>query len=367
VKVTRKGLAWAVAAGVACSALGYGTALAAPPPAHQAHPRQAHPDRRTMLPQPQIQLGAGVDLYTYRGQNFAKSAATEVAYLQALHANAVMVSFPFYISGPKSSKVFAKISTPTPADLAVFARAAKSAGLYFSLRPLMDQTSIGKSRAGWKPVNAKAWFASYQKFLLPYAAMAQQVGIPEFYVGAEFSEFGDVSYWNGLDQALRKVYKGTLAYANNGGGVHAGLGGAGVRISEDAYPDMDVPNNATVSRLTGAWEAFDKRQPSHTVLSEVGIAGVPGAFRKPWEHEWPKPKIDPTVQTRWFTSSCQAVAADHMGGIYFWAIGFGKDELSTGLSAKNQAAWEVGPGEQAVSACFRQLGAIRGLFEGHHR
>jgi hypothetical protein len=356
----RRALVRAIALGAGCSAVAGLTAL---PPAlatATTTPAATAPVQAAATPSPKLELGAGIDLYTYKGQNFTKSSVAELAYLKNLHANSVIVSFPFYISGRKGNTVFSKIATPTPAQLAVFAKMAKSAGLHVALRPLMDQTSIDESRASWKPTNTKAWFASYQKWLMPYAAMAQQVGVPEFFVGAEFSLFGWDSNWNGLDAALRTVYKGTLAYANNGGGVKSGtdLGGKGVTITEDAYPDMVVPNNATVSRLTGTWEAFDRRQPKGTVLSEVGIAGVPGAFRKPWEHRWPNPKIDPTVQTRWFTSSCQAAVATHMGGIIFWAIGFGKDELSTPLSAKNQAAWEVGPGEQAVQACFQRFGGI---------
>jgi hypothetical protein len=361
VKAVRRTLVRAIALGLGCSAAAALTALPSasgtPVRAHSAA-RQA-PARAASTPAKPIELGAGIDLYTYKGQNFAKASVAELAYLKNLHANTVIVSFPFYISGRKGNEVFSKIATPTTAELAVFCKLAKTAGLRVELRPLMDQTSIDESRASWKPTEPKTWFASYLKWLKPYAAMAQQVGVPEFFVGAEFSLFGWDSYWNGLDAGVRKVYKGTLAYANNGGGVKAGtdLGGKGVTITEDAYPDMVVPNNATVARLTGTWEAFDRRQPKGTVLSEVGIAGVPGAFRKPWEHRWPHPKIDPTVQTRWFTSSCQAAVATHMGGIIFWAIGFGKDELNTPLSAKNQAAWEVGPGEEAVQACFEKYGS----------
>jgi hypothetical protein len=91
------------------------------------------------------------------------------------------------------------------------------------------------------------------------------------------------------------------------------------------------------------------------VLSEVGIAGVRGAFRIPWKHNWPSPRLEVSVQTRWFEAACHAAVAERLQGIYFWAIGFGPTQLSTGLSAKNQAAWEKGPAEQAVASCFRSV------------
>jgi hypothetical protein len=358
-QLARRALTGAVALGLGVS--GYSAAAqlgplppaaAASAPSASAHPAQP---RRVVIPKPKIQLGAGIDLYTYAKQDFAKSSVSEVAYLKALNANSVMASFPFFISGKASSTVFAKPSTPTPAELAVFAQTAASAGLYVVLRPLMDQSAIGESRASWAPHHPQAWFASYQSFLLPYATMAQQVGIPALYVGAEFSRFQKSPYWAPLDKALRKVFKGTLLYANNGPGLRAGTAG-GAHQSVDAYPDIPVSNTATVARLTKAWKYLDKHLPHHNVLSEVGIAGVAGAFRKPWFHHWPNPKIDPTVQVRWFEAACQAAAAQHLGGIYFWAIGFGKDELETPLSATHQAAWEVGPGEQAIAACFKQVG-----------
>ena len=149
-----------------------------------------------------------------------------MTYLKALNANSVMVSFPFFIASKTSSTVFAKPSTPTPADLALFAQTAEAAGLYVTLRPLMDQGVIGASRAGWTPHDEKAWFASYQKFLLPYATMAQKYGIPAMYLGAEFSKFQSVKGWTYLKEALQKVYKGTLLYANNGPGVRPASGAA---------------------------------------------------------------------------------------------------------------------------------------------
>ena len=313
------------------------------------------PNRPVAVSPRTIQLGVGVDLYAWPALNYDTASAAEVAYVKALHANSVMVSFPFFVSSRKSSAVYATVRTPAPAQLAVFARLAMSQGLYVVLRPLMDQGGIAESRADWAPPDPQAWFASYQKFLLPYATMAQQAGIPEFYVGAEFSRFQTLSYWNGLDQALRQVYKGKLMYANNGGGVHSGEGGDSVTRSADAYPDLNVPDNVTVGRLTRRWAAYDRRLPARTALSEVGISGVRGAFKVPWQHHWPHPRLDASVQTRWFEAACHAAVAQHLGGIYFWAIGFGPSQLNTTLSAKNQGAWEDGPAERAVATCYSQV------------
>ena len=315
--------------------------------------RLAAPAQAAAVKAPAIQLGVGVDLYAWPALDYAKASAAEVTYVKAQHANSVMVSFPFFVASRTSSTVYSTIRTPSPADLAVFARAARSKGLYVVLRPLMDQGGINESRADWKPRDPKAWFASYQKWLLPYAAMAQKAGIPEFYVGAEFSRFALLSNWNKLDRAVRKVYKGKLMYASNGVGLRRGDGGSSVTRTADAYPDMNVPDNITVSRLTRRWRTYDRRLPARNTLSEVGISGVVGAYRKPWEHHWPHPRLDVNVQVRWFTAACRAAVAQKLGGIYFWAVGFGASQLDTKLSAKNQGAWEDGPAEKAVATCYR--------------
>ncbi len=103
---------------------------------------------------------------------------------------------------------------------------------------------------------------------------------------------------------------------------------------------------------------MDGRLPHHNLLSEVGIAGVNGAYWKPWKHNWLKPVMDPTVQVRWFTAACDAALGDHLAGIYFWAIGFGNDELQTTLSPQNQGAWEKGPAEAAVAACYQHIESL---------
>lgn len=355
----RKTLTGAIVLGLGCAIaaqLTAGQPALAAPAASRAHHGQVP---LVAVKRPAKELGAAVDLYTYPGQDFTTATAAEITYLKALHANSFMVSFPFFISGRGGSTVFAKKSTPTPAQLSVLARAATKAGLFLTLRPLMDQTSIGESRASWKPRNQQAWFASYQKFLLPYARMAHRAGVARFYIGAEFSKFQGSRLWTPLDNAVRKVFKGTLVYANNGKGVHPGIGGKGVQLSVDAYPNLGVGTNPSTARLTRAWKAYDRRLPARTVLSEVGISGVKGAFLSPWQHHWPHPKMDVSVQVRWFTAACRAAVAARSGGLYFWAIGFGAPALVQKLDAQHQGAWENGPAEKAVAACYKRARGIR--------
>jgi len=182
-----------------------------------------------------MQLGIDIDAYTYPGQDIPSAAAADMAYVTSLHANSVMISFPFFAAGP--STVTARKSTPTPAALGEIVTAAQRAHLFVSVRPLLDESSLGKSRVVWTPPDLRAWFASYRKFLLPYAAMAQRLHVPEFAVGAELSQFETAPRWNGLDRALGRVYHGKLMFALNWNVAMRGAHGGGRTAVDtvDAY------------------------------------------------------------------------------------------------------------------------------------
>jgi hypothetical protein len=358
VRTSRKVVIGAITLGLAvggCSAASHIGALQ-PPKIRYTKSAPAVP-HVVDIRRPKFELGAGIDLYGYKNENYANASTSEMSYLHHLHANAVTISFPFYVNGTQGASVHGRgFKTPTPADLGQVVRTAETSGFYVALRPLLANSSLGVPRNVWRPVHIRAWFASYQRFLLPYARMAQRNKVPKFYVGAEFQDFGGSPLWNRLDRALHRVYQGTLAYANNGRKLHPGSGGRLAQISADAYPDMpQMGPRASVAKLTRAWEAWDRIMPRGTVLSEVGIAGVRGAYAKPWMTAWPSPRLDPEVQARWFTAACHAAAATHMGGISFWAIGFGKAALGQRADADHQSAWEAGPAERAAAACFQQL------------
>lgn len=312
------------------------------------------PPRPLLVSRPGTQLGIAIDFYTYPGQNVAAAAGTDLSYIKSLHANAVSVSFPFFMTGPGSSRVYRGIATPSPHQLAIVALAAEHAHLYVSIRPLLSERSLGP-RTLWRPVNKVRWFASYQRFLLPYAAMAQRVHIPELIVGTELSEFEKAPYWRRLDQALRRVYKGRLAFANNWAQkrrVFTGNGGPGVAETVDAYPPMP---RGYAGSLTSFWRAFDARLPAGTVETEVGIDAVVGAFFRPFVHRWYHPVLSQAVQVRWFTAACQAAASTHLGGIYFWAIGLSQ-RIGSGPTPTSQGHWAGGQGAVVISRCFAALG-----------
>lgn len=297
------------------------------------------------VPASTMQLGVDIDAYVYPGQNVAAAARTDVDYIESLHANAVSISFPFFVDGPRSDTVTARTSTPTPGQLATIVAAAAKAGLYVSVRPLLDESSIGESRVFWAPSDPDAWFASYQAFVLPYAAAAQRAHAREFIVGTELTRMNRMQQWNGLDSALARRFSGTLAYANNWGKFRLAGNGGNVAETVDAYQPAGPP-------FLQAWVRFDQRFPPGTVETEVDIAAVDQAWRRPYQIHWSAGRLDPAVQAQWFAAACAAAGATHLAGIYFWAIGLGPPSPPT-LTA--QWAWADSAGAAAISKCFASL------------
>jgi hypothetical protein len=297
---------------------------------------------------PMFQRGIDIDFYTYPGQDIVDAASTDVAYVKRLHANAVSISFPFFMTGPNAKGVYASSSTPTPAQIGILVRDAVHAGLYVSIRPLLDETNLHRSRVGWIPADLPAWFASYRHLLQPYAKMARQEHAAEFIVGAELTKFTTAPGWNGLDRALRKQFHGALGCANNWNVVPApGNCGDGVRETIDAYKPMHSP-------LSAAWAAYDRALPPGTVVTEVGIAAAKGAYSDPPKWHWPVKTLDQQVQVRWFTAACHAAARTNLGGVYFWSMGLSL-QIGTGPTLADQGLWAGGAGARAIAACFAPL------------
>lgn len=306
-------------------------------------PRLEIPGPVTVV-RPAFQRGVQIDAYINPGQNVMATAVTDISYIKSLHANAVMISFPFFVASRQSSRAFTTSRTPTPAQLAIIITRAEHAGLYVAIRPLLDERSLAESRVHWVPPNLATWFASYKSLLKPYAQVAQLQHVGEFVVGAEFSRFNNSPGWNALDRSLRTWYHGTLAYANNGKvNLTQASGGRVALKTVDIYPPLAPPFSAK-------WVRFDRTLPLGTVASEVGIAAVPGAWHKPWVHNWPATRLDLQLQARWFSAACHAAIVTHMHGIYFWTLPF--SATLHGPTLTRQIDWAHSPGATAISGCY---------------
>jgi uncharacterized protein YcfL len=315
--------------------------------------QQAPPAEATQIPVPTLQLGIDIDFYSSPGANIAAIARQDIAYIKSLHANAVSISFPFY-NDKAGSAVGPLTTTPSVTSLDTLITTADAAGLAVTLRPVLSEAALGEARVHWRPAHLVAWFTAYQHFVLPYAALAQRDQVDVFVVGTELNKFSNSPEWATLSTAIAAVYHGQLAFSNNWLGVRNAT--PGLIEMTDAYAPAPLSDGASVSALAGTLAYGERKLPTGSVLSEVGIAAQSGAYAHPWKVGSRTASIKPQIQVNWFNAQCQAVAMDHLGGIYFWPLYFGQS-LTFPDKSDGPTAWAATLGATAIANCFTSLRA----------
>lgn len=304
----------------------------------------------------------GVDVLWYRHSADSTAAIRRkservVSCIAGLGANAISISFPFFMRGQRGSYVYPGPVTPTPRDLAILVDAAAALGLSVNLRPLLNQASVGGQRGEIFPADRPAWFASYERFLRPYLTMAAAHRVTSFTVGSELSSLADDPAWASLDAWVRTRFHGGLSFSNNWDAFAAGQFGGGTVGQEgvDAYFPLRLGDDASVGGLVRALEAW-LRTPgrvdlSHIVIQETEIAAQPGSYAHPQQwtgsRDW-----DFAVQAKWYQAMCTVVRQLHMAGLYFWDIDFNQNVRWPSPESDPPLSFLGRQGALAVRSCF---------------
>ena len=281
-------------------------------------------------------------------------------YIVGLGANSVGINFAFYTDGVYPTRVYGVSgSTPSPATISLVVADARRHGLRVLLRPLLNEKNIVDSKGDWRgsiqPPSVSAWFDSYFQFLKPYFVAAQRSGATSFNVGSELDSLApDQADWTVFESAAAKLFRGQLEYAVNYGRWQQVPSYEPVPAAAvDAYPQLGLGDGATVPQLTAAWVGWLRNQPDpvlrRTVLQEVGIAAVSGAYLQPARVAPSGAALDVTIQDTWFAAACAAVKQAGMAGIYFYDVnGTDHPASATGYGAGSF----IGRGDSAIKSCF---------------
>lgn len=286
-------------------------------------------------------------------------------YIISLNADSVAVSFPFYTSGIRSNDIFSGPQTPSPERLSILLDEAAKSHLRVTVRPILNEDALTRQdpiawRGTIQPSSRATWFANYQKFLLPYAQVVEAHHAATFVVATEFNSLQADSHWTGLVSALSAVFHGELLYSMNFDiftqhGVKSPVPAVGV----DAYPELHLPDNASVASLVNGWNAWlDKKQTGPTpnlVLTEAGIAAQNNAYAKPGSWGTSSLPLNLDVQVHWYQAVCQFVQQRQVGGVYWWNINFDADPANTSPTQQDRLTFVGRPAADAIKACFAQL------------
>ncbi|MGW2813885.1 glycoside hydrolase family 113 [Streptomyces sp. NPDC001415] len=294
------------------------------------------------------------------GSYITEKAKLQAKYLVGLGANSVSVSFPFYTGTVTSTKTFAGPRTPSPARLETVVKVFHDAGLRTTLRPLMDEKSLGKMpnwRGSIKPSDRNAWFASYKTFLAPFLDMAQKNKVTSFTLGSELNSLEGDPRWKGVADAAEKRYSGEIGYDANYDNYTAGRINMPVeQLGVDAYFPVKEPDTASVNQLVNGWNTWlDKKSTGllpKIVISEAGIAAMTGAYHAPGDF-YVKRALNTEVQANWYTAVCRVVQERKMKGVYWWSLYFDDNPFAKRGDEASRMHFAGRPKtEQAIKDCF---------------
>jgi hypothetical protein len=316
----------------------------------------------------------GIQVYWIANRNDSSTAVVRakaeriIDYAIGLNANSVAVTFPFFTYGLTSDTVYAKPKvTPSPSHIAIFLAVAAKKHIRVTLRPTLNEDAlVAQNPQGWRgsiePKSRAAWFRSYRRLLLPYAAAAQAGRTATFVLATELTSLEGAPQWPGLVRSLRSVYGGQLTYDLNQDEFAAGTANPPVPSHNvDAYPQFGVPANASVARLTGSWNAWLEAHPPSVrrslTLSEIGIDAVAGSYQNPWAWRGTKTApIDTHVQVAWYEAACNAVSAEQIGGgIYWWEVNFDANPSGPRKVESDRMTFLDRPAQRVIRNCFAKL------------
>ncbi|GIL15401.1 MAG: hypothetical protein BroJett039_05740 [Chloroflexota bacterium] len=266
------------------------------------------PTRAPIRPQPPTRNADALNAYrrgiayvaTRRGEYASDASRRALDQLFATGANYISVLVTWYQDDIHSTVIAPTYDTPTDADLEFVIAYAHAHGVKVLLKPQLDLSADDQHWRGQIQFEREAdwekWFASYRRFILYYARLAQANGAQEFAVGTElYATTTRAQDWRALIRAVRQEYTGILTYAAN----HSGE-----ELQVEFWDDLDyigvnvfyhltnyrAPTRqqildgwqAPLKQLTRLHEKFP-RQP--IVFTEVGYPSMDMASAWPWNWE----------------------------------------------------------------------------------
>ena len=341
-------------------------------------PHQKHAAPTVRHPWHQGMRQLGIQVYWTANRNDSSSAVVRakaqriINYAIGLNANSVAITFPFFTYGPTSDTVYAKPKiTPTPSHIAIFLAVAERAHIRVTLRPTLNEDElVARNPQAWRgsiePKSRAAWFRSYRKLLLPYAAAAQAGRTATFVLATELTSLEGAPQWPALVRSLRSVYGGQLTYDLNQDEFATGTANPPIPSHNvDAYPQFGLPTNASVARLTGSWSGWLGAHPLSVrralTLSEIGIDAVAGSYENPWAYRGTRTApIDTHVQAAWYEAACNAVSAEQIGGgMYWWEVNFDANPAGPRPFESDRLTFLDRPAQRVIRNCFAKLSGTR--------
>ena len=161
-------------------------------------------------PSPKLR-GAALPLWSGRADvvEWAKGRLDELVTLNATSVELVVLGRQ---RDATSVEVTRSPGAPSDADLTQIIQAASERGLTVLLLPILELTQVsdGDWRGTLRPADRERWWASYERFVLGYAELAQRAGVQWLGIGSELgSTEGWRDRWYHLISETRRRFAGS--------------------------------------------------------------------------------------------------------------------------------------------------------------
>lgn len=209
------------------------------------------------------------------------------------------------------------------------------------------------------PPNEHDWQelkSSYRDFILHFAQLAEKFQLPLYCIGTELSSMvkKDPQFWRDLIQAVRKVYRGKLVYAENWDQYEVvTFWDALDYIGVNAYFPLKGPLPATLDSIDKRWSTasssmaqLSQQMDRPILFTEMGYRSIPDPLSRPWDYRTAASHYDPQMQAM----AMEALLRHFMpkkwwkgGFVWKWFPNHEKagGEMHTGFSPQNKLAEDV--------------------------
>ena len=224
--------------------------------------------------------------------------------------------------------------TQTDEEIAFAVRKAHSLGLKVCLKPMVNcLDNSWRARIDFpteEGVNYwEKWFASYNRFMLYYADMAEKLGCEMLCTGCEMAGM-DKQAERCVDMIskVRKVYHGIVMHNINHGDElrFPWLEAVDIIGISAYYPVTDgVPRDADTMRANWA-KVVERLRACHDkyrrpiMFAEIGVRNEQGCTAYPWDfHDRPELPIDEKEQSDFYETAMEATwDIDWFAGYFWW-------------------------------------------------
>lgn len=174
-----------------------------------------------------------------------------------------------------------------------------------------------------------AWESSYENFILTWAEVAQEEKVDLFCVGTELATPLKTrpTYWIGLVQKVKEIYKGKITYAENWDSFDAvpffdQLDFIGV----NAYFPLSEKKDPSERELKKAWvgpidkmKACAQKWKKPILLTEFGYRNKQYSAKEPWRSEPSNEETNEDLQARLFRVCFEQVWSQNwVAGGFVW-------------------------------------------------